>query len=96
MPAPNVPPIDPAKVAALEALDTPHCIEIASVGWFGAQQWIHHSDAAWDKHFPALAAYNLTGIQPRFEAAKWRLEFTRTSDLSDDTVSLEFSDIIGM
>jgi hypothetical protein len=92
MPAPNVPPIDPAKVAALQALDTPHCIEIASVGWFGAQQWIHYSDAEWDKHFPALAAYNLSDIQARFEQSKWRLEFTRTSDLADDTMSLEFAD----
>ena len=92
MPAPNVPPIDPAKVAALQAIDTPHCIEIASVGWFGAQQWIHYSDAQWDKHFPALAAYNLSGIQARFEKTKWRLEFTRTSDLADDTMTLEFND----
>jgi hypothetical protein len=39
-----------------------------------------------------LAAYNLSDIQARFEATKWRLEFTRTSDLADDTMTLEFSD----
>jgi hypothetical protein len=90
---PTVPPIDPAKVAALAALDSPLCVEIASVGWFGGQQWLHYSEAPWDVHYPALAAYGLSGIQARFTPAKWRAEFTRTSDLSDDTMDLEFNDL---
>jgi hypothetical protein len=93
MPAPNVPPIDPAKVTALLALPSPHCIEIASIGWFGAQQWIHYSDAWWDRTFPALHAYNLSDIQARFTSEKWRAEFTRTSDLSDDTMELALNDV---
>ena len=91
--APSVPPIDPAKVAILAALPAPICVEIASVGWFGGQQWIHYSDAPWDWHYPALSAYGLTGIQARFTPDKWRASFTRTSDLSDDTMDLEFNDL---
>jgi hypothetical protein len=92
MPAPIIPPVDPAKVAALIATTQPRCVEIASVGWFGATQWIHYSDAWWDRHFPALANYNLTGIQARFSSNSWFAEFTRTSDLADDKMTLIFDD----
>jgi hypothetical protein len=95
MPAPIIPAVDPAKVAALEGVIVPTVAEICSIGWQGGNFWEHYSNVPWDKYYTGLAAYNLTPINVRFERGNWFSEITRTSDLADDSTRLIFQDFDG-
>ncbi|MGE0131882.1 MAG: hypothetical protein AB7U82_27680 [Blastocatellales bacterium] len=88
--------IDPAKLAALSALyaagTRPKIQEVVTVYWAGGQTR-HYSSTAVDQlsGFTGITAHGITGVQPRFNKMQF-LDIARTSDISDDSVSLDFWD----
>jgi hypothetical protein len=88
--------IDPVKIAALQDLYDagvrPKIQEVVTVFWAG-EQTRHYSSTRVDALpvFAGIADHGISDVQARFNKMQF-LDIPRTSDISDDSISLDLSD----
>ncbi len=85
--------IDGAKLTALAAIARPRVGEIVQVDWNGGNDTRYYSSSDLNAltGFSGLAAYGIASIESRFPKNQF-IDLTRTSDISDDKIDLDFWD----
>lgn len=85
--------IDPAKLTTLMGLTSPKIGELVRVDWGGGDDIRFYASKDYNNTpgFTGLAAYGISNIEVKFEKKQF-LEIPHTSDVSDDSVSLNFLD----
>lgn len=89
--------VDAAKLAALSAIYTsggrPRVGEVVAVMWNGGNDTRFYSFTDYNSitGFSGLSAYGISSLEVRFSKSQF-IEITRTSDIADDKVDLDFWD----
>ena len=87
--------IDPGKLAALRAIRRPHVFELVGVNWPSPDGLVYYCSTRLGQlpQFPEASSIDAP-IEPRLPAYAFQ-QFSKATDIADDTVQLELADLDG-